>query len=177
MKRVMYYLRLSLPVILVIFILGAKPAKVKGQDTEKVKVKKEKTSYIVISDGEDGAVKTDKFIICTDGEDFDFDYDYDFEFDTSMVSKNCATVKVKMDSKGHAYVITSEDGEEKKVRLKLMSSDDDSWTILTEDDEDGDEVTTISIKRKGGKDGEDEESTWVVKKKSKEKETKKKEKK
>ncbi len=175
MKRVIYYLRLALPVILVIFILGAKPSKAKGQDTEKVKVKKEKTSYIVVSDGEDGAVKTDKFVICTgDDDDFDLVYDYDFEFDTSIVSKNCAAIKLKMDSKGHAYVITSEDGEEKKVRLKLMSSDDDTWTIITEDDEDGEEVTTITIRKKEGKDGEER---YILKKKSKEKETKKKEKK
>ena len=53
MKRIMYYLRLALPVILAIFILGAKPSKVKGQDTEKEK-KKSETTHITIVKCDDG---------------------------------------------------------------------------------------------------------------------------
>ncbi|MBC8435984.1 MAG: hypothetical protein H8D88_00310 [Bacteroidetes bacterium] len=126
MKRVMYYLRLALPVILVIFILGAKPRKAKGQDPDKVKTKTEKTHIAVIECDDGDIVKIDTIIISSADEDFDFVYDYDFEFDTSMVSKNCAAIKLKMDSKGHAYIISTDEGGEKHKRVKLMTSDNDS---------------------------------------------------
>jgi len=121
----MYYLRLSLPVILVIFILGAKPRKAKGQDPDKVKTKTEKTHIAVIECDDGDIVKIDTIIISSADEDFD-----------------------------HAYIITSDNGKKERVRVKLLSSENDSWAIITEDDEDGDEVTTISIRKKDGKDGE-----------------------
>ena len=35
MKTVLHYMRIIMPVALAIFILGAKPSKARGQDTEK----------------------------------------------------------------------------------------------------------------------------------------------
>jgi len=166
MKRIIYYLRLILPVILVIFILSAKPSKVKGQDSAKVKTKTEKTHIAVIKCEDGDIVKIDTVIISSDDEDFDFD------FDTTIVSKNCNIIKLKTDAKGHAYIITT-DGDDQEKRVKIMKAGEGSWTILTEDDDDDDEEIIISIRKKDGKDGE----TYIMKKKSKAKAVKKEEKK
>lgn len=72
MKTLMYYLRMIIPTLLVIFILGGKPAKVKGQEpgnNEKktcvIKVVKEKDGdmKLIVKKKKDGDSEADIYII------------------------------------------------------------------------------------------------------------------
>ena len=151
MKDLLYYLKLITPALLVIFILGGKPAKVKGQEPEK----KEKKTYTikVVKDKEGKKVVLDTTFTWVDDEGLEHTL---LDFDLDDCEDNDIIMKVKETDDGHAYVYCFSTSDEKggvktKALAKTICSEKDGvWTIST--DEDGD--MKLIVKKKKGANSE-----------------------
>ncbi len=118
MKNLMYYLKLVTPALLVIFILGGKPAKVKGQEPEK----KEKKTYAikVIKDENGEKVVYDTSFTWDDKEgmehilaDLDLE-DCGEDGDMKLIVKK----DKECESEADVYIIKSASSKDKKRKKK-----------------------------------------------------------
>lgn len=173
MRHIVHYAKLIAPALLVIFILGSKPAKVKGQEPAK---KEKKTYAIKVVKEEDGnKIVLDTTFTWMDEEGLAHTLlDLNLEdLDLEDLGGEGIMMKVKETDDGHAYVYcfssTDEDGKSKArgIAKTICMEKDGVWTISS--DEDGDMKLIVKSK----KDGESEADIYIVKSGSRNKKKKK----
>lgn len=157
MKIFFQYLKFITSAFLVIFILGSKPAKVKGQESEK---KEKQTCTIkVVKDKEGKKVVLDTTFTWVDDKGLEHTL---LDLDLDDCEDNAIIMKVKETDDGLAYVYCFSENDGKgiantKALAKITCTDKDRvWTITY--DEDGD--MKLVVKKK--KDGKSEDDIYLI---------------
>lgn len=170
MKQLIHYLKLIAPALLVIFILGGKPAKVGAQETEKEK--KHAICLKVVTEEDGKKVVIDTSFAFEGIENLD---DMIYAYDVAECGDGKVILTIKKGKNGQSYIYCYSSDMEKdlskaivKAGVKTVYMKDGVYAIST--DEDG-EVRLI-LKSKG--EGDADSDIYIIKTTSSEKEKKKK---
>lgn len=137
MKQLIHFFRTTSPALLFIFILGGKPAPVKGQEAEE----KEKTTYTikVIKDKDGSKVVLDTTFTWVSGEELE-----DALLDLNLEECNDDGILMKVqksdNSLAYVYCISEKEGKgvakARAISKTICSEKEGVWTITSDDEGD-----------------------------------------
>jgi hypothetical protein len=168
MKKLMYFLRLFTPAILIIFILGGKPARVKAQENEDKEI--HAICLKVVSDKDGKKVVIDTSFTYTE---IDSLKDCIVAFNSVDCKDGQLCVKVKKEKDGRAYLYCYSTGEKhgkSMTAVKTRTVKLDNQTCEVTSDADGEVKVILKCCGKNDPDSR----TYIIKTETKEENTKEK---